>query len=101
MYIIDTKTDNNRCNICVNAQLFTCPLNRNAGWRADGSKLRIGLQEIFLQFGQDVLSVRVLLQCGDVRPEKYAFLLNCVHSFLLLRSQGTLEQKHFHRSPSL
>ena len=47
----------------------TCSEESHGAGRSDGSEIRVVLEEILLQLGEDVLPVGVLPQGRDVRPE--------------------------------
>ncbi len=49
--------------------MATCSEESHGAGRSDGSEVRVVLEKILLQFGEDVLPVRVLPQGRDVRPE--------------------------------
>jgi hypothetical protein len=49
--------------------MVTCSEESHGAGRSDGSEVRVVLEEILLQLGEDVLPVRVLPQRRDVRPE--------------------------------
>ncbi len=49
--------------------MATCSEESHRAGRSDGSEVRVVLEEILLQLGEDVLPVCVLPQRRDVRPE--------------------------------
>ncbi len=49
--------------------MATCSEKSHGAGRSDGSEVRVVLEKILLQLGEDVLPVRVLPQGRDVRPE--------------------------------
>ncbi len=49
--------------------MATCSEESHGAGRSDGSEVRVVLEEILLQLGEDVLPVCVLPQGRDVRPE--------------------------------
>jgi hypothetical protein len=49
--------------------MATCSEESHGAGRSDGSEVRVILEEILLQLGEDVFPVCVLPQGRDVRPE--------------------------------
>ncbi len=59
--------------------MVTCSEESHGTGRSDGSEVRVVLEEILLQLGEDVLPVCVLPQGRDVRPEHRNTVLQIKH----------------------